>query len=90
MITGLLFTLAQKPIAPANDTKAEGKHFPPSTKPKTRQRLVTMARSGAVVLAVVGGALLLAAFSNWSFDPAVGYHIQTAGLKFTLHTGVCS
>lgn len=95
MITGLLFTLAQKPIVAANDPKFEGRHFPPATKPqanrpKSRQHLVIAARVTSAVLAVIGAALLVAAFSNWSFDPDVGYRIQTAGLNFTLRIGVCS
>jgi hypothetical protein len=90
MITGLLFTLAQKPIAAANDPKAEGRHFPPPTKPRTRQNLVSAARAVSMVLAIVGASLMVAAFSNWSFDPDVGYRIQTAGLNFTLRMGVCS
>lgn len=90
MITGLLFTLAQKPLQPANDVKVEGRHFPPSTKLKARPNLVSMARSISLALAIVGAGLMVAAFTNWSFDPAVGYHIQTAGLTFTLQMGVCS
>jgi hypothetical protein len=90
MITGLLFTLAQKPIVAANDLKAEGRHFPPPTKPRTRQNLVTTARAVTVVLVAIGASLMVGAFANWSFDPKVGYRIQTAGLNFTLRLGVCS
>jgi hypothetical protein len=96
MITGLLFTLAQKPLVPANDRHFEGRTFPKSVTPKAKKRLsgdtILVATAGTVslVLALAGAVLLMAAFSTWSFDPAGGLHVQTAGLTFTLFSGAVS
>jgi hypothetical protein len=96
MITGLLFTLAQKPLEPANDSNAEGRSFPRSTAEKAKRikaRTNVLAVSAATIsllLAIAGTGLLAAASSTWFFDPASGLHVQTAGLTFTLQLGVCS
>jgi hypothetical protein len=96
MITGLLFTLAQKPLVPANDLCAQGRPFPKSVTPKAKKRpsgdtvLVATAGTISLVLALAGAALLMAAFSTWSFDPAGGLNVQTAGLTFTLFSGAVS
>jgi hypothetical protein len=96
MITGLLIILTQKPLQAANDVVAEGKRFPPSVgekTPKSKKRanvLVATAATISLVFALAGCGLLMAANSNWFFDPASGLHVQTAGLNFILQMGVCS
>jgi hypothetical protein len=93
MITGLLFTLAQKAPVAANDHKGEGRHFPPvakSKKVKAPYNVVRTTQTLAAVLTLAGLALLSFSTSNWSFDPAGGLHIQTAVLSFTLPVGVFS
>jgi hypothetical protein len=96
MITGLLFTLAQKNPVAANDTSTEGRHFPP--KPPKRVKapikapvnVVRLTQVVSVFLAVLGVGLLGLSTLNWSFDPASGLNLQTAGLHFTLPMGVLS
>jgi hypothetical protein len=96
MITGLLFTLAQKPLVVANDSGAEGRPFPRSAMEKAKKAkaragtLVAVATTISLVFAIAGAALLAGASSTWFFDPASGLHIQTAGLNFTLSLGVAS
>lgn len=92
MITGLLFTLAQRPPPAANDRSTEGRQFPPTPvkKVKAPQNLVRLTQILSVALAALGFGLLGFASSNWSFNPAVGLNIQTAVVNFTLPVGVCS
>ena len=89
MITGLLFTLAQKPPIAANDTKDEGRHFPPSTpkKAKTPYKIARFTRNISLALTMIGAALLSLSAANWSFNPAHGLSIQTSLIRFTLPTG---
>jgi hypothetical protein len=96
MITGLLFTLAQR------QTLTEGRAFPGKTlnsvhdgvkktlSPSGGDVVVKLARSSGVALALIGLMLLGAGGVEWSFDPANGLHIQTAVLSFTLPAGVFS
>jgi hypothetical protein len=92
MITGLLFTLAQKPPVAANDKNPEGRHFPPAPtkKVKAPHNLVRLTQIVSVILTVIGVSLLSTAAASWSFDPAQGLNIQTALLSFTLPVGVLS
>jgi hypothetical protein len=92
MITGLLFTLAQKPPVAANDKDAEGRHFLPSTTKKVQApyNVVRLTQIVSVILTVVGVSLLSVGAASWSFDPAQGLNIQTAVLSFTLPVGVFS
>jgi hypothetical protein len=96
MITGLLFTLAQR------QTPAEGRAFrgkalnANSSAPKLAQIptsgdvVVKMARTSGVVLTLVGLALLSVGGVQGSFDRAIGLNIQTAVVSFTLPAGVFS
>jgi len=96
MITGLLFTLAQR------QAPAEGRPFPSktvaaptsgATRPVNASggdAIVKLARSSGIVLALIGLALLGAGGVEWSFDPATGLNIQTAVVSFTLPVGVFS
>jgi hypothetical protein len=96
MITGLLFTLAQKHPVAANDTSTEGRHFPPKLPNKVKApvkaplNVVRLTQVVSVFLAVLGVGLLSLSTPNWSFDPAYGLNLQTAGLHFTLLLGVLS
>jgi hypothetical protein len=92
MITGLLFTLAQKPPVAANDRNAEGRHFPPppTKKIKAPYDVVRLTQIVSVFLTVIGVSLLSVGAATWSFDPAHGLNIQTAVLSFTLPVGVFS
>jgi hypothetical protein len=92
MITGLLFTLAQKPPVAANDKNAEGRHFPPSSpkKVKASHNVVRLTQTVSVILAVMGVSLLSIGAASWSYDPAHGLNIQMAVLSFTLPVGVLS
>lgn len=92
MITGLLFTLAQKPLDVANDTKGEGRHFPPATpkKVKAPYNIVRLTQVVSLILTVFGVGLLCLGSLNWSFDPAFGLNVQSAGLSVTLPVGVLS
>ena len=96
MITGLLFTLAQR------QAPAEGRPFPVkaanasgtganrSLTPASGDIVVKLARTSGFVLALVGLVLLGAGGVEWSFDPASGLNIQTAVISFTLPAGVFS
>lgn len=102
MITGLLFTLAQKrpvpppipaPISapiPANDTKAEGRHFPPTvTKPvKAPFNIVRLTQGLSVILMVLGLGLLGLSCANWTFDPVQSPTVQTAFFSLIHNVGV--
>ena len=92
MITGLLFTLAQKPPVAANDKNPEGRHFPPAPtkKAKAPHNIVRFSQIVSVILTVIGVSLLAAGAASWSFDPAQGLNIQMAVLNFTLRVGVLS
>ena len=92
MITGLLFTLAQRPPPAANDRGDEGRHFPPQhiKKVKAPHGWVRLTKVLSIALAALGIGLLGFASSNWSFNPAVGLTIQTAVVTFTLPVGVLS
>jgi hypothetical protein len=98
MITGLLFTLAQKPLQAANDTtsaketKAEGRRFPSPTKQRSKAptNIVALTRNVSLALTVLGAILLGVGAADWSFDPAAGLHIRTALVSFTLPVGVLS
>jgi hypothetical protein len=96
MITGLLFTLAQR------QAPAEGRAFPSKALnthsgaqkltliPTSGDVVVKLARTSGVVLALVGLVLLGVGGVEWSFDPAIGLNIQTAVVSFTLPAGVFS
>ncbi len=96
MITGLLFTLAQRQ-APAEGRPFPGKSLnakagaPKQTLiPSSGDVVVKLARTSGVVLALVGLVLLGVGGVEWSFDPANGLNIQTAVVSFTLPAGVFS
>lgn len=96
MITGLLFTLAQRQ-APAEGRAFPGKALNPQTGPSKQTLIpssgdvvVKLARTSGVVLALVGLTLFGAGGVEWSFDPAIGLNIQTAVVSFTLPAGVFS
>lgn len=96
MITGLLFTLAQR------QTPTEGRAFPgkamnpahgsgkKALSPSGGDVVVKLARSSGVALALIGLMLLGVGGVEWSFDPANGLNIQTAVISFTLPAGVFS
>jgi hypothetical protein len=96
MITGLLFTLAQR------QAPAEGRAFPSKALqakaaapklaliPTSGDIVVKLARTSGAVLALVGLLLLGVGGAEWSFDPATGLNIQTAVVSFTLPAGVFS
>jgi hypothetical protein len=97
MISGLLFSLAQRaPVAAndrsAEDRSAEGRHFPPAPvkKVKAPADLVRLTQTISVILTALGLCLLLIGTSDWSFNPAQGLKVQTAVLSFTLPVGVVS
>jgi hypothetical protein len=97
MITGLLFTLAQKQPLPAHDDQAsdhqsEGHHFPAAKPKKVKApiNIVRLTQIVSVILTVFGVGLLSLGSMSWSFDPAFGLNVQTAGLCFTLPVGVVS
>jgi hypothetical protein len=98
MITGLLFTLAQKPLQAANDMpsakdmKAEGRRFPSPAKQRRKAptNIVALTRNVSLALTVLGAILLGVGAADWSFDPAAGLHIRTALVSFTLPVGVLS
>lgn len=96
MITGLLFTLAQRQ-APAEGRSFPGKSLSAKTGtskqaliPSSGDVVVKLARTSGVILALVGLALLGVGGVEWSFDPATGLNIQTAVVSFTLPAGVFS
>lgn len=96
MITGLLFTLAQRQV-PAEGRAFPGKASTPKAGasklaliPSSGDIVVKLARTSGVVLALVGLALLGVGGVEWSFDPAIGLNIQTAVVSFTLPAGVFS
>ncbi|AMS30152.1 MAG TPA: hypothetical protein DIU09_10550 [Hyphomonadaceae bacterium] len=96
MITGLLFTLAQRQ-APAEGRAFPSKALTPKASasklaliPSSGDIVVKLARTSGVVLALVGLALLGVGGVEWSFDPAIGLNIQTAVVSFTLPAGVFS
>ena len=96
MITGLLFTLTQRPTA------TEGQAFPNKTarsEAKSTQNkgpagaadtVVKLARISGLALALVGFMLMGVGGVEWSFDPASGLNVQTAVINFTLPAGVFS
>jgi hypothetical protein len=90
MITGLLFTLAQKPAKPANENGAEGRHFPPPSTKKSKRTydVIRLTQKVSLALALAGTAMLIAGVANWSFNPATGLHVRVAALNFTLPVGV--
>jgi hypothetical protein len=92
MITGLLFTLAQKPPVAANDKNSEGRHFPPSStkKVKASHNVVRLTQIVSVILTMIGASLLSVGTASWSFDPAHGLDSQMVVLSFTLPVGVLS
>ena len=93
MITGLLFTLAQKPPAPssfpANDIMSEGRHFPPTvTNPvKAPYNIVRLTQVLSVILMVLGLGLLGLSSANWTFDPVQSPNIQTAFFSLIHNVG---
>ena len=96
MITGLLFTLAQRQ-APAEGRPFPGKTLAPKPSnsklaliPSGGDVVVKLAQTSGVILALVGLALLGVGGVEWSFDPATGLNIQTAVVSFTLPAGVFS
>jgi hypothetical protein len=96
MITGLLYTLSQKPLVAANDDKREGHSFPssqterPKLKKTPRHGLINLARASSIVLALVGAALLVSATTSWSFDPQQGLRIEAVTQNLVRHMGVNS
>jgi hypothetical protein len=96
MITGLLFTLSQKPLVAANDDAREGRAFPssftekPKLKKTPRHGLVSLARVLSIALGLAGTALLVAATSSWSFDPVNGLRIEAVAQNLIRHMGVNS
>ena len=92
MITGLLFMLSQKPPVPANDTKTEGQHFPPTPpkKVKAPYNIVRLTKVFSLILTVIGISLFSIGAATWSFDPDHGLNIRIAVLSFTLPVGVFS
>lgn len=92
MITGLLFTLAQKQPSPATNQEGDGQHVPPAKvkKVKAPLHIVRLTQIVSVILTIFGIGLLSLGSMSWSFDPAIGLNVQTAGLCFTLPVGVFS
>ena len=97
MITGLLFTLAQRDAAgaqlgPANAPEAEGRAFPRTVEkpPRTGEGVMRVALVSATICAALGAALLAFGGVEWTFDPAIGFKVQTALINFTLPVGVRS
>ena len=102
MITGLLFTLAQKPPVPANDTPSndtpsndtlgEGRHFPPTpAKPaKAPYKVVRLTQIVSVILTALGLGLLSFSVMNWTFDPVHAPSLHTAVFNIIRHVGVFS
>ena len=94
MVTGLLFTLAQRRIG------TEGRSFPNqalASKPTTLsvvpkngggETMLKITKATGVILGLTGLALFAIGGVEWSFDPALGLKIQTAVISFTLPTGV--
>jgi hypothetical protein len=98
MITGLLFTLAQKSSVVARDTTSEGGVSPPfhlalpAAQPpaKVSRNLGRVTQIVSAGLAIIGLVMLGLGALEWAFDPAAGLHIKTALPKFTLPVGVSS
>lgn len=94
MMTALLLTFSQKPLDVANDEcgsmRHEGRHFPAYVHSRPAKRLNLSAWAGrfALVLAVIGTALLGLGTAEWTFHPSGVLQVKTAALHFTLPIGV--
>jgi hypothetical protein len=99
MLTGLMFSLAQKPIVAANDVggkaPSDGRAFPPRPphvpqKTRKRVRFLRVTQIVSVLLAVAGLTLLALGATEWSFHPGGELRVHTALISFFLPVGASS